>query len=361
MNSSLTWRGLDARALSTDVGLRSDWDRLNRTGLDLPFLASDAICAALDEFGSGREVLLCGSEGGRDRAILLLTPSGRLRWSTFQPSQIPLGCWVAEPDLTPTLLAAQALSSRCLGNLALVISLTQIDPLQAPRAHDDPWCRHDDYIPTAWLEVAGSFDEYWAGRGKNLRQNLRKQRAKLAAEGLVVELLLWRDAAEIAPALDRYGMLESSGWKAGQGTAIHPDNAQGRFYRRLLEQAALRNETLITEYRFGGRTVAMNLGLLRNGTWVVLKTAYDESTAKSLSPASLLREAELQHFFDADPAVARIEYYGRVMEWHTRLTEHQRTLYHLTCYRWAWLKQVAERRRRAVAGAANATVAPDPG
>lgn len=43
------------------------------------------------------------------------------------------------------------------------------------------------------------------------------------------------DPAGVAAALADYGALESAGWKAGTGTAIHPDNAQGRFYRRMLE------------------------------------------------------------------------------------------------------------------------------
>lgn len=355
MNARLSWRRLPARVLDLDAGLRSNWDRLNRSGLDLPFLDSDAICAALEEFGSGGEVLLCGHEDGRDRAMLLLAAAGRLRWSTFQPSQIPLGSWVAEAGLAPQELARQALSSRCLGSLASVLSLTQIDPMQSMKTHDDSSCRHDDYIPTAWLEISGNFEEYWAARGKNLRQNLRKQRTKLESDGVVVEFMQLREPEEVAPALDRYGALESSGWKAGEGTAIHPDNEQGRFYKRLLEQAARRRETLICEYRFNGRTVAMNLGLLRSGTWVVLKTAYDESVAKSFSPASLLREAELREFFQATGVVQRIEYYGRVMDWHTKLTAHQRTLYHLTCYRWAWLKRLADRRRRALARNAEAS------
>ena len=147
----------------------------------------------------------------------------------------------------------------------------------------------------------------------------------------------------MAGAIDRYGELESGGWKAGQGTAVHRDNAQGRFYLRLLEEAADKGEALVTEYRFGNKTVAMNLGLLRNQTWVVLKTAYDESIDKSLSPASLLREEELQQFF-ATAQVQRMEYFGRLMEWHTRLTDKQRTLYHVTAYRWPWIRQFAERR-----------------
>ena len=151
----------------------------------------------------------------------------------------------------------------------------------------------------------------------------------------------------MAGAIARYGALESGGWKATEGTAIHPDNSQGRFYTQLLEDAASRSEAVVFECRFNDRTVASNLCLLRRGVLVVLKTTYDESIPKSLSPAFLLREDELQHFF-AGTEVQRVEYFGRRMDWHTKLTEHQRTLYHLTTYRWPIIKRLAAWRRQPV-------------
>ena len=148
----------------------------------------------------------------------------------------------------------------------------------------------------------------------------------------------------MAAAIAHYGQLESAGWKAQSGTAIHPDNAQGRFYRELLEHASLRGEAVVYQYLFDDRVVAMNLCLLSQGTLVVLKTTYDESI-KTLSPAFLLREEELQDIY-RQGQIKRIEYFGKVMEWHTKLTDKKRTLYHLTTYRWPFIKKLAEARRR---------------
>jgi len=348
-NPKLTWQRAPARQLIDAAVLRAEWDRLNDAKLDLPFLTADALGIALDVFGSGSEQLLVGSASGRVCAMAVLLPQGRWRWGTFQPSQLPLGAWVAEPGLALDDIARSLLRSGALG-FALALSISQIDPLQAERANDSADNRHDDYIPTSWLEVSGTFDDYWAARGKNLRQNARKQRNKLAADGIVATMRILRAPQEMAPAIARYGAMGSGGWKAAQGTPIQPDNAQGRFYIRLLEGAAARGEALVTEYRFGEQTVAMNFGLLRRGVWVVLKTTYDESVNKALSPTSLLREDELQLFFGGHE-VRRLEYYGRTMDWHTKLTDRQRTLYHLTTYRWPWLKRVAEHRRQKAAAA----------
>ena len=45
-----------------------------------------------------------------------------------------------------------------------------------------------------------------------------------------------------------------------------------------------------------------------------------------------------------------VEFYGKLMEWHTRWTDHVRTLYHINYYRWPWLstvQQLASRLSRA--------------
>ena len=137
--------------------------------------------------------------------------------------------------------------------------------------------------------------------------------------------------------------MESGKRKAERGTAIHPDNAQGRFYSELLEHASRRGEAVVYQYLFNERVVAMNLCLQRNGILVVLKTTYDESI-KSFSPAFLLRENELQEIY-REGQVKCIEYYGRLMDWHTKLTDRKRGLYHLTQYRWPVLKKLANVRR----------------
>jgi CelD/BcsL family acetyltransferase involved in cellulose biosynthesis len=333
----------------------SDWDRLNAARLDLPFLSAASLCAALSAFGSGNERLFIGRQGTRVVAMLLLTPQGRLRWATFQPSQIPLGAWVAEPGLDLATITRSLLQGPLRWCLAL--SITQIDPLVETRHEDGASTQHSDYIETGWVEVEGSFADYWAARGKNLRQNLRKQRNKLAADGITTRLRVLTTAEDMVPALARYGALESAGWKAARGTSIHPDNAQGRFYTRLFVESAGRGEAVVYEYLFDDRTVAMNLCLLRDGVLVVLKTSYDESI-KLFSPASLLREEELQSFF-GEGRIRRVEYYGRLMEWHTKLTDRKRTLHHLTVYRWPLLKRLAER-RRAAALAAPSDAEPSP-
>lgn len=341
-DASIQWRNLPANVLLDEPALADTWDRLNATRGDLPFLASDVINAALRIFGHHRERLLVGSTNAKVCAMFLLVPEGSFRWSTFQPSQIPLGAWVANNEM-PLQHLTKSLIRGPLGP-CMALSITQIDPRIAARAQDGADNEHADYIDTGWIDLDDSFEHYWNTRGKNLRANMRKQRNKLAASGVKVAMEILDQHGDMAPAIERYGKLESAGWKAGQGTAVNLANAQGRFYRTILEQASLRGEARVYQYKFDGTVVAMNLCLLRGDTLVILKTTFDESF-KTLSPAFLLSEDQLKGLFEQNH-VRRLEYFGRLMEWHTRWTDKQRTIYHLTQFRSGIFKKLAHLLRK---------------
>ena len=91
-------------------------------------------------------------------------------------------------------------------------------------------------------------------------------------------------------------------------------------------------------YWFGEKIVAMDLCIHDHAAIVILKTAYDESY-KTTSPSTLMRHDQFQQLF-AEHKFPRIEFYGKVMEWHTRWTTQSRTIFHVTLYRWAWLKRL---------------------
>jgi CelD/BcsL family acetyltransferase involved in cellulose biosynthesis len=317
--------------------LAPHWSALHAAGPAAPMLAPAFVSALLAQFADGRELLaLCEDRDG-PCAAAVLAPQGAGRWATFQPAQAPLGLWLQRPGLdTGSLLAGL---TGALPGFALQLGLTQCDPLLLPRLPDAGRTRSLDYIATARIDVEGSFDDYWSARGKNLRNNLKKQRSRLAADGIEPRLEVVTQAEEMAAAVADYGRLEGAGWKARSGTAVDAGNGQGRFYTRMLEAFAVEDGARAYRYWFGERLVAMDLCILERDTIVILKTSYDESLGSALSPALLMREEACRGLFD-EGRIARIEFYGRVMEWHTRWTDQVRTLYHLNHYRWSLLPRL---------------------
>ena len=331
----MTWQLLPSQGLAEHAAA---WDALQQATTNTPFLESLFLQPLLEEFGTGKELLALHWQGETLNAATLVRPVGRGMWETFQPSQLPLGPWVAEAKspLQPLLHGLM----QALPGLALGLGATQLDPKLHPRPAGDAGLRLLDYVATSHVDIAGSFEAYWEARGKNLRQNTRKQLKRLQAEGLEPTLECITQAAGVAEALRDYGALEGTGWKAGTGTAIHPENAQGRFYERMLRNFCEAGRGRIYRYRLGARVVSMDLCIDNGPLVVILKTAYDENCS-NLSPSTLMRHNEFQAWWN-EGRYQRIEFYGKTMEWHTRWTETERVLYHATDYRWALLRSMQE-------------------
>lgn len=309
------------------------WDAFQGAVAPVPFLESQFLQPLLDEFGTGHEILVIGKDNGRWCAAAIFAPPRLGIWRLFQPPQLPLGPWISAPSLKLSELFDSLI--RAVPGYAIALSVRRIDPLFLRRPADRSQLKTFDYVETAWVEVNQPFAVYWKGRGKNLRSNVRKQRAKLESEGVIIAMDCIDDPRRLPEALAEYGQLECAGWKGREGTAVHPSNKQGRFYLRMLENFCSAGRGRVFRYRFNDKTVAMDLCIEAGDRIVILKISYDENH-KDVSPSTLLRYEEFQLLF-SDKKAKRIEFYGALMEWHTRWTTSRRTLYNITIYRWAWL------------------------
>lgn len=268
-----------------------------------------------------------------DRCRLLLP-------EVFVENQMPLGAWLSLPGLDFARLAAALV--RSMGP-ALRLGVSQLDSRYVPRPGGEGVLGTLDYMETPWVELDGSFDAYWASRGKNLRTNMRRQREKLAGQGVEARMEVLTDAARMPGAVRDYASLESRGWKAAGGTAVSEDHPQAAFYVAMLERFAVMGMARVYRYWFGDRLVASELCLHDGAELIILKTTYDESTAP-LSPASLLRQDMFEALF-ADGRTNRVEFYGPLKDWHTRWTPLHRPVYHANVYRIQTVKRINEFRR----------------
>ncbi|MCI0667217.1 MAG: GNAT family N-acetyltransferase [Methylococcaceae bacterium] len=320
--------------------LAADWNALNAAGNNVPILDARFFELLLSEFSSGKERLAVGRDGDSIVSAGLIIPRRAGVWQTFQPSQAPIGPWLQKPGISTKLLLSSLLDA--LPGISLAVGLTQIDPWFLPRPGTHGALRSIDYIQTASVPVIGRFADYWSQRGRNLRQNLKRQRSRLSRESVDTRLRTVNSAEVAGEAVNAFGRLESSGWKAEQGTAVHPDNCQGRFYRKLMEDYCGRSEGLIVEYYYNDQLVASDICLHRQGVIYILKTTHDE-TQTGTSPAMLMRQEAFEQVFNQG-GFTRIEFYGRLMDWHTKWTDDIRQMYHLTYYRWPFLASLADRK-----------------
>jgi len=301
------------------------WDAINTSGPNTPVLSSQFIKPLLTHFGSGKEQLVIFGNNDQPKALSIITKDRFGSFITFQPSQAPIGLWVQEKSEDTTALLAALFKK--LPFTTIVFGLTQQDPDLAQRPHNKGRISTLDYIETGRVSLNKSFDEYWAERGKNLRQNLNRQRNRLEREGVSRTLKTITKPEDVVAAIIQYGELETAGWKSNQGTAIHIDNSQGKFYSEMMQQFCDNNNGFIYQYFYDNELVATDLCIRNENQFIILKTTYNEEIATS-SPAMLMRKETFVPIFE-EKRSNTIEFYGKVMHWHTKWTKEIRTMYHV--------------------------------
>jgi hypothetical protein len=267
-------------------------------------LRSTMIAQLAEHFGAPQLRFATYRVAGETQAMALVAPDGFGRWVVFCPSQAPLAAIVGNP----------ALGLQPFRDLLGKLSLTSLR-LQVP--HQDPmfwpWdtrtagVEWDVWGRTISVVANNGFDEYWNARPSDLRQNLRRYRRRAETDGLALRETNCSQPADVAAAVDRYGLLESGGWKGKEGTALHPENQQGRFYRALLTAFANEGRARVFElYAAGDRLIASRMLISGPAMHVMLKTTYDEAFSRN-SVGRIL----LQHTLSVllGESARRVEFY----------------------------------------------------
>jgi hypothetical protein len=324
----MTWRFQPAA--QSFAALSETWDAINKARGNHILLDSGFVAPLLRNFDNGKALLGLQTYSSAGGAALVVRKKVGV-WETFQPSQAPIGMFILEKSSAGADQIYKL--ARALPGYAMQFSVLQQDPDYASiEGEQDPSeLERLDYICTPRITLSGTFEEYWKKRAGKFKYNLSRRRRRLQEQNLRSELVVLRKPEEVASAIHEYGRLESSSWKASGGTAVVEDNAQGKFYREVFEHFCERGEGLIFQFLINGKVAASDLCLERDGMHILLKTSYDEELAE-FSPSLLMREDILRFLF-AEKRARIVEFYGRVMEWHTRWTDETRTLYHINCYR----------------------------
>ena len=290
----------------------------------------------VDHFATERDVLAVHRKEDDVDSMLLLTRQRGI-WRTFLPSQTQIPPVLLSDDLAvDTLLRTLPPTAFAIDLLCQDPEYSVADALHTRRSHQAA-----PHATTLNIAVSGTFEEYWEARSRGLRQQVRRAQRKAEGDGLVPRLEILSDAQAIENGLDRYGVMESSGWKAREGTAVHPGNVQGRFYKDMLMRFAAHGRAMIFELHLGDRLAASQLTLGNDYMLITLKTTHDESL-KAYSPGTLLDYFMLEHEF-ARRRYQVVEYYTNASVELLRWGTAQRVISHHRLYRFSCLVPVATR------------------
>jgi hypothetical protein len=270
------------------------WDALNRSLLQgHPMGDSCFVGPLIRHFANSGDVFAVRSVGTRNQSMLLLRPARFGVVTSFRPAQTEI-C----PVLIRSFEELQSLFDVLpLSTLALQLHCQDPDYRVFPDKSSSVVFEVDQHATTVCINLQGKFEEYWCDRPTKLRQSIDGSLRKLTRNAIDWTFTTVESPQEIQRAVDKYGDLETRGWKHHVGTAVHSKNTQGQFYREVLGGFAERGKGVVYELYFDGNLVSSQLAIANESMVITLKTTYDEAFSK-YSPGRLLDCLTLRHEFE---------------------------------------------------------------
>ena len=139
------------------------------------------------------------------------------------------------------------------------------------------------------LLAPGSERENYLGRalGRKKRKELRRQRNRLADQGLLMSASIGESAA-VFRAVDDFLALESNGWKGRAGTAARDNEDTRKFLQTAVTDLASEGKARVARLLLDARPIAAIVVLRSATTAWCWKIAYDERFARFSPGVELL-------------------------------------------------------------------------
>jgi len=326
--------GRDSGFATTDVvedysaflGLEREWnDAVERAQVPHPFLRHEWVRTWWDSFGGNRQLhIITVRDQGRIIAIAPLMRETAIVYG-LPVRRIALVANDHTPRTDFVIADKPEEAYRAIWNAIHddsdhwdVLQLTQLLH-GSPTAAALSQFAADAGLPTGtwkssdspYLELAGTWDGYWASLSAKFRSNVRNRLTRLKQIGEpALEILA--DRTDIARACDDAWRLEASGWKDQEGTSIVSDASVQKFYALLAERAADCGWLRLLFLTVGGRRIAVSYSACYDDRLFLFKTGYDREF-HACSPFKLLT------YFAAQEGFARglreIDFLGETEPW----------------------------------------------
>lgn len=174
--------------------------------------------------------------------------------------------------------------------------------------------------PSFFIHLNNTYDEYLKKRSSKFRNYLRRMGKKLGEQGNI-NLVTHHDYDDISVAYEQLLEIEKNSWKQTHGTSISSISMQEEFYKSLIVGSFLKGRLHLLLMFLDQKPIAYNLGLINNGTYLYLKTSYDESYRK-FGPSTVLRAELIQMLINN--GIKLFDFPGEPYEWEKQWTEELR-------------------------------------
>lgn len=295
--------------------LAPEWEALAADALEPnPFYEHWMLIPALEAYGAGDDFrCLAVWDNGTLGALFPM----RLKWGWRGMPLNALRSWRHRNMLTCTpLIRAKAGAQGAARYIAAVVGsgfapLVEFDWIAAGgpffAALTDamaerhwPWMLTDAYARALLVRGRDPRQSFTS----NMKSNLRRWRARLAATGPLTPVRL-AAGDDLALWTEEFMRLEASGWKGRAGSALACREDDRRFVAAVFGEAFRRGQLQITGLDLGGRPLARHIMLSAGDGSFSFKLAYDETHAKC-SPGILAEVENVGQFLDT-PALRWID------------------------------------------------------
>jgi CelD/BcsL family acetyltransferase involved in cellulose biosynthesis len=133
-------------------------------------------------------------------------------------------------------------------------------------------------------DKSGAQPSWLAGTRPKFRSHLRRAKRQLEEQGTLV---LKHYSAADPEALEKFYVLEASGWKGTEGTAIKCDPHTRQFYDAIAQAAARDGYLSLDFLELNGKSIAGHFGFNLRGRYFLAKAGYDEAFRRH-GPGQLL-------------------------------------------------------------------------
>lgn len=180
------------------------------------------------------------------------------------------------------------------------------------------------------IDTSGTWEGYSGRLSRHFLSTLAKLRRRTErAFGEVRVVHAAPSSHEVGDVLDDYADLESTGWKAREGSALGQQHKLRAFFLRYLGRAAARGRLRVATLFLGSERAAMEVAIdAFNRRWQ-LKTTYHDAVAR-FSPGVQLMNASIRDSFDR--GLASYEFLGVAEPWEERWHPEVRRFQKLLLY-----------------------------